>query len=141
MGRGTIMRGAIAATAALWLLAGCSDARPAAVPDKVGKTVVALAAPGAVTSGPVVAVLGVKYARLVPKPTATPKPNPKPKPRVSVPVSHPKPKASGGCVVGQPCSLAHVTWTKTVGCTKAWLSNQRKTNPAAQCPPGWPYLG
>lgn len=126
------MRGAIAAAAALLLLAGCSDARPAAtMPDEVGKTVMALAAPGAVTSRPVVAVLGVKYRQPVPKP----------KPKASVPVSHPKPRTNGGCVVGQPCSLAHVTWTKTVGCTKTWLHNQRKTNPAAQCPPGWPYLG
>ena len=132
------MRGAAAGAAALLLVTGCSAARPApAVPAEVGKAAVALAAPSAVTSHPVVAVLGVKYTRPVPKTTA----RPKPKANASVRVAHPKPNVKGGCEAGQPCSLAHVTWTKTVGCTKVWLSNQRRTNPAAQCPPGWPYLG
>lgn len=129
------MRAALAAAAALLLVAGCSAARPAAGPEEVAKTVVAHAVPGAVGARPVVAVLGVKYARPVPKPTATPRT------KASMPVPHPKPTVKGGCEVGQPCNLAHVTWTKAVGCTKIWLSNQRRTDPAAQCPPGWPYLG
>ena len=48
MRRGTIMRAALAATAALLLVAGCSAARPAAGPEEVARTVVAHAAPGAV---------------------------------------------------------------------------------------------
>ncbi len=93
---------------------------------------------------PTVAVLGTKL-------TATPRPIPKvistPRPTHTVvkpAVPHTATKASkappGTCVVGQPCSLTGLHWTKTVGCTKAWLANQRRTNPAAQCPPGWPLI-
>ncbi len=115
------------------LLAGCSvPATRAAAPAP------ATAAATAPSPSPSVSVLGVKLAQ------PTPKPKPKPVVRAShTPrpvIAHPKPKP-GGCVVGQPCSLSHVTWTKTIGCTKTWLANQRRTNPLAECPPGWPYLG
>ena len=64
-----------------------------------------------------------------------------PPPRVSVRASTAAPrKRATACVVGQPCNLAGVRWSKTVGCTRTWLQNQRRTDPRAQCPPGWPLL-
>ena len=91
-------------------------------------------------------VLGVKLAH---PPT---KPAPKPAVRTTHKPTHTttrKPAvhttartktATAGCVVGTPCRLTITRWTRTVGCTRAWLQAQRRTNPDARCPPGWPLL-
>jgi hypothetical protein len=96
-----------------------------------------------VTPSPSVSVLGVKLtASPRPKPPNAPKATPKPRitqsPAKVAPVSGKAP--SGSCYVGKPCALTGLTWKRTIGCTTAWLKNQRLTNPAAQCPPGWPPI-
>jgi hypothetical protein len=85
---------------------------------------------------PTVAVLGLKLAKPSARPTATTR---TPAPRTTAPApqrSAPR-KATGGssCVVGKPCTLAGLTWTKSYGCTAAW---RRATG--QQCPPGWQPL-
>ena len=93
-----------------------------------------------VTPSPSVSVLGVKL-------TASPRPKPPtaaPRPRTTQSPAKVAPRTvkspPGSCYVGKPCSLTGLTWKRTIGCTTAWLKNQRLTNPAAQCPPGWPPI-
>ncbi len=131
----------------LYLLAGALVLTACSVPaatsgpstSPAGRPLPAVAVPAAAT--PSVAVLGVKLAR----PTSLPKPTAHEKPTVHR-AAGPRPstvkqkQAAGTCVVGKPCSIAGVKWTKTVGCTREWLAAQRRTNPDAQCPPGWPPI-
>ena len=119
------------------VLAACSAPVINAVPTHSASGIVAAPTPS-------VSVLAVKSA----KPTTKPSPAAKPKPPVSLrpaytpPVHHYTPPTTTGvvCYVGKPCDLSKLTWTKTVGCTRSWLANQRLLDPDATCPPGWPYI-
>ncbi len=93
-------------------------------------------------------VLGVKLAHPATKPatkpavrtTAAHKPTHTATHKPSTRTSTRARSANAGCVVGSPCRLTSTRWTRTVGCTRAWLRAQRRTNPDAQCPPGRPLL-
>jgi hypothetical protein len=84
-----------------------------------------------------VAVLGVKIAR-TPVPTAVAHPSRRP---VPPPVrTTPRPSAHPtACVVDQPCDLSHATWTRTLGCTKAWLAAMRLATCPVNSKTGLPY--
>jgi hypothetical protein len=126
----------IALTFVALALAGCATATPVAAPTpSATSSNTPVAAPT-----PSVAVLGTKLTAK-PKPVVKTKPKPRLAPAKAWTAPKKKKATPGVCYVGKPCNLTGLHWTKTVGCTKAWLAAQRRFNPAAQCPPGWPYLG
>jgi len=129
-------------TTAALVVSGCSvppdGQSAAAVPHAFPGAVVV---PGAVaatraSARPSVAVLGVKLAKPAVRPGATARTRAPARASVA-----PKPAAkrtvagSASCVVGEPCTLTGITWTKTYGCTAAW---RRATG--RECPPGWQPL-
>lgn len=94
--------------------------------------------PGVITAPPSTAPVAVKPP-LTPTPhVVTHRPTTAPKARATSRTHTVRP---ADCIVGHPCALKGLVWTRTIGCTKVWLTNQRRLNPAAQCPPGYPYLG
>lgn len=119
------------------LLSACAipasdQARPAPAPAGASDS----ARPVGANPRPSVAVLGVKLAHPSRPPSTRQVSTPRAVPRTTQsPAARTKTTGKGTCVVGQPCTLPGLTWTKTYGCTATW----RKAT-GLQCPPGWPAL-